>query len=360
MATAHIEYETLLEQICLVLRAWKMPESYVQACARCIGMADLLGVDSHGISMLPTYERKWQAGGLNMQAQPECVQQTAVLSVWDGHAGLGHVVTEQAMRQAIDMAGQQGVGLAVIRNSHHFGAAGVYARMALEHDMLALVLSSARKPILVPTAAAAPVLGTNPIAFAAPAQNGDSFVLDMATTTVAANKLRVYAYEGKSLPPGWVVDDRGQSVSDTAQAVDWVFEQVMGGLTPLGGSLTQGSHKGYGLAMLVQILSATLSGAGFGAQQTEQGKPDDVGHFLLVVDPAFLRPAGAFEADLSALLAFMRALTPVDAAVPVQVAGDPEVRKQTLRRNAGVPLSAALLHELQQLAQRNAVDFLLS
>src|SRR5690606_36867539 len=132
-------------------------------------------------------------------------------------------------------------------NSHHFGAAGVYDRLALEAGLIGLVCRSATHPILVPTGARAPALGTNPLAFAARAANGDAFILDMATTTVAANKVKVYDYYGKPLPDGWVLDADAQPVNDSAAAMEWIFKQALGGLSPLGGTSAMGSHKGYGL-----------------------------------------------------------------------------------------------------------------
>ena len=209
---------------------------------------------------------------------------------------LGHPVGVMAMTLAVDKALAHGMGGVGVFNSHHFGAAGVYARLAADRGVLGMVASSARSVVMVPTRGAAPVLGTNPLAFSAPARRNRPFVLDMATTTVAANKVKVYDLNRKPLPEGWVVDERGRPVTDAALAMDYLFKRPEGGLTPLGGAPEMGSHKGYGLAMMAKILGATLTGGSFSPLRNRDGtrpdEPDNIGHFFLAIDPkAFRHPA---------------------------------------------------------------------
>ena len=148
-------------------------------------------------------------------------------------------------------------------NSHHFGAAGCYAKIAADRGVIGMVTSATRGVTLVPTFAAEPIMGTNPLAFAAPARKNASFELDMATTTVAAGKVKVYKLNHKPVPSGWVVDGDGRPVTDEATAFQHVFERPDGGITPLGGSRDLGGHKGYGLAVMVHILGGALAGASF-------------------------------------------------------------------------------------------------
>lgn len=356
-----VPHAQLLQMAERILRAWGMPEDLAHTTAELMCQADVFGIDSHGVSMLPIYEAKLRDGSLQIDARPRTVRQLGATAVVDGGAGLGHPAGAFAMRTAIELAQQHGVGVVVATNSHHFGAAGVYARLALAEGLIGWVGSSATNPILVPTGARQPALGTNPLAFAAPGLNGDAFVLDMATTTVAANKVRVYDYRKRDVPAGWVVDGQGGAVTDSAQALDWIFGQALGGLTPLGGTPAMSSHKGYGLAMMVQILSATLSGAAFcGAVygQRTPGAPDDVGHFLMALDPAAFRGEGGFENDLSDMLGFMRGLPSASPdGVAVQVAGDPEVRAQAQRSATGIPISAALYGRLKAVCDRCGVAF---
>lgn len=362
MRTKHYPLERLQRQASNVLRAWGMSPELAETTARLMCQADLMGVDSHGISMLPTYETKMLAGTLKIAAVPSVYRRSGATAVIDGGAGLGHPAGELGMRVAMEIAASQGVGVAIVRNSHHFGAAGVYARLALKAGLIGMVCSSATHPILVPTGARRPALGTNPIAFAAPAANQDAFVLDMATTTVAANKVKVYDYDRKPLPPGWVMDADGGSVTDSGRAMEWIFQQELGGLSPLGGTPDMGSHKGYGLAMMIQILGGTLAAASFPATThgaRTAGEPDNVGHFMLALDPSVFRGANAFEQDLSGMLDCLRELEPVKPDTPVKVAGDPENDVARQRTTAGIPLSDALLGQLRALCERGNIDFLL-
>ncbi|MBO1247166.1 Ldh family oxidoreductase, partial [Bordetella holmesii] len=271
------------EQIERVLVAWGMPQDLAASSASLMAETDRLGVDSHGISMLPMYEQKWRAGSLDLQARPRLVRETTASALLDGGGGLGHPVSRQAMDLACDKALAHGVGAVSVRNSHHFGAAGVYARLALARGLVGLVASSAITLIMVPTRGAMPRLGTNPLAFAAPATRHCGLVLDMATTTVAGNKVKVYDYYGKALPQGWAVDGHGRSVTDASEAMEFIFKRDEGGLTPLGGTAAMSSHKGYGLALLAQTLGGTLGGSALAALHARRRRPgqgDDVGHFF--------------------------------------------------------------------------------
>lgn len=357
-----VPYDRLHLQARSVLEAWGMPGELSAVTADLMCQADLLGVDSHGISMLPTYETKLRGGILNIAQAPVVVKRFGATALVDGKAGLGHPAGELGMRTAMELAAEHGVGVAVVFNSHHFGAAGAYARLALKQGMVALVGSSATHPIMVPTGAREPALGTNPIAFAAPGAGGDTFVLDMATTTVAANKVKVYDYYGKTLPPGWVVDAQGAHVTDSAQGMDWIFRQSSGGLTPLGGTPEMGSHKGYGLAMMIQILSATLAGAAFAGNlhaTRQPGDPDNVGHFMMALNPAAFREQADFQQDLSDMLGHLRGMPHVAKGETVKVAGDPENAMAARRAAEGVPLSDALKQQLRGVCERCGVAYVL-
>ncbi len=212
--------------------------------------------------------------------------------------------------------------------------------------------------MLVPTGAAAPVLGTNPIAFAAPAGHNADFVLDMATTTVAANKVKVYQFHQQELPAGWVVDGSGESVTDSVQGLAQVFQSPEGGLTPLGGLLSGGGHKGYGLAMMVQILAGALAGSSFPATRPKDALPD-ISHFFLAIDPKAFGVADSFGAALDEMIDTLHNTAVSTAGKSVMVAGEPEDRHHADRLMHGVPLSTTLLAQLEAICQRQNVPFLL-
>jgi len=215
---------------------------------------------------------------------------------------------------------------------------------------------------MVPPRAAMPVLGTNPLAFAAPAKRNPPFVLDMATTTVAAGKVKVHHLNDAPLPPGWVVDGTGQSITDPHEGNAYVFERKEGGITPLGGIENQGSAKGYGLAMLVHILGGTLVGAAFSPIHKRTWTPDqpqNIGHFFLALDPKAFREESAFEGDLDDILDVLHATPPADPAEPVLVPGEPEDMMRAKRLAEGVPVPDTLDELIRGICERSGAPYLL-
>jgi LDH2 family malate/lactate/ureidoglycolate dehydrogenase len=351
------------EQIVSILESWGMDREVVRTTAEVMVETDLAGVDSHGVSMLMDYENSKSKGKLNVKARPHIVKETPVMALIDADAGLGHPAAVMGMNVAIEKAKQMGVAVASVFNSHHFGAAGYYAALASKAGLVGMVTSATRSIAVVPTRASIPVLGTNPIAFAAPAKRNRSFLLDMATSTVANNKIKVYDLNRKKLPPGWVLDGQGKPVTDPAEAMDIVYSRKSGGgQTPVGGTPEMSSHKGYGLALMVHILGGTLSGASFSPIRVKTQKPSDpdrLGHFFLAIDPKVFRPEGAFEDDLDAVIDELHGTPAVDAALPVLVPGDPEAASRERRLREGIPLPAALLEKLGAICERSGVAFIL-
>ncbi len=358
----NVSAERIRQQITAILSAWGMNADLVRSTTEVMVETDLAGVDSHGISMLMLYEELRSAGKLNLQAHPAIVREGPVTALLDADAGLGHPAGVMGMELAIKKALSMGVGAVSVFNSHHFGAAGYYAALAAKKGLIGLVTSSARTVCVVPTRAALPMLGTNPIAFAAPTRRNRPFLLDMSTSTVAANKVKVYDLNHKPIPPGWVQDEHGAPVTDAALALDTIFRREGGGLTPVGGTAEMRSHKGYGLGVLVQILSATLSGGSFGPIRVKtqaKDEPDNVGHFFLALDPKMFRPEGAFEGDLDALVDELHRTPAADPALPVLVAGDPEAEAREQRLREGIPLPQTLSDKIRAICQRCGVPFVL-
>lgn len=362
----NVPAERVRAQIAAILAGWGMREDLARITIEAMLDTDLSGVDSHGIAMLTDYETSRAKGKLKLNAEPTIVRENPVTALVDAGAGLGHPAAARGMEIAIAKAKVMSVGVVSVFNSHHFGAAGHYARMALPHGLIGLVASATRSINTVPTRGTIPVLGTNPIAFAAPTRRNQPFVLDMATSTSAANKVRVYEFKGKPLPPGWVLDGTGTPVTDAKAATDTLFrraENKGGGLTPLGGTAEMSSHKGYGLAMMVHVLGGVLSGASFSplrvkTQKTED--PDNLGHFFMALDPKAFRPDGEFEDDLDEVIDVLHATPPIDPALPVLVAGDPEVASRAQRLREGIPIPDSLAEKLRGICERCGAPFLLA
>lgn len=357
-------------QLSVLLTAWGMPADLVETTATVMVETDLMGVDSHGISMIMGYEQKHREGRIDFTAHPEIESETPVAARVNAHANLGHPVSVFGMELAIKKAKQIGVGVVSVHNSHHFGAAGYYARIAAEQGVIGLVASSARGITVVPTRASQPVLGTNPLAFAAPAGHNRPFVLDMATSTVAVGKVKVYSFNDKPLPVGWVADGKGAPVTDAARAFDILMSgrggsddvDDGGGLTPIGGTPELSSHKGYGLGVLAHILGGALSGSNFSPRDVPNEKgdePENIGHFFLAIDPVAFRPAGAFEKDVDDVIDILHGTPPADPDKPVLVAGDPEDAIHAERLANGIPIPDALADHIQNVCLRTNAEYVL-
>jgi LDH2 family malate/lactate/ureidoglycolate dehydrogenase len=354
-SSLRIPAEALRRQIMLVLAAWGMAEDQARITAERMVEADLRGVDSHGIANLPLYDEFRRGGHVNFRANVRVVRETPVTALFDGDGGLGHYPSTLAIDLAIEKCAQAGLALAVVRNSNHYGAAGVYVLRAAEKGFIGLCGTNTYKASIVPTFAAEPMFGTNPLAFAAPAKRNPPFVLDMATSTAAIGKFKLALMHGKSVPEGWAVDEQGRPLTDPARAI------ALRLITPLGGTRELGSHKGYGLAAMVEILSAILPGA-LATPVRVRASPAglfDIGHFFLAIDPGCFREKGAFEADLDAMIDVLHAARRADPGQPVLVAGDPEIAEIEARTRQGIPVPRPLLDAIRAIAEAAPCEFVL-
>ncbi len=344
-------------QLEAVFQAWGMTSQNIATTVEVMVATDLSGVDSHGLGMLPGYHQRRGRGMIKDSPDIRVVREKPAAALIDADRSLGHPPSVMAMKLAMEKARTMGVAVVSVRNSNHFGAAGYYSRMAAEDGIVGMAMTNAPTPAMVPTFGRDPILGTNPIAFAAPAERNPPFSLDMATTTVAVGKLNIARRLGKAIPEGWALNSEGQIETDGAAA----FEARR--LTPLGGDRERGSHKGYGLATMVEILCATLSGS-WSDGPGPDGKPvrtkTNVGHFFLAIDPSKVRADGEFQADLDRMIDMLHATPPADPENPVQVAGDPEVRATATRSVDGIPIADTLIEEVRKVAMESSAPFLLA
>jgi LDH2 family malate/lactate/ureidoglycolate dehydrogenase len=225
--------------------------------------------------------------------------------------------------------------------------------MAAKEGLIGMACTGASSVQVAPTFGKEAKLGTDPWSFAAPTTDGPPFLLDMATTTVAAGRIRNKANEGLPCPPGWVLNKDGLPSTDPLEA-----RERGGFLTSLGGSPENSSYKGYGLAVMVNILGSCLSGASL---ITDPKKPPggDVGHCFIAIDPGMFRDRAEFTADVSRFCNDLRATEPVDPAQPVMVAGDPQWNNAKKRLQEGIPVGAGLMNQVRQIAQASAAPWLL-
>ena len=320
--------EDLKSVVASIFEKVGVPPEDAQLGADVLVLADLRGVDSHGVSnMLRSYLGGYQRGEINPRPNISIVRETASTASLDSDRGLGTIVTPKAMDIAIEKARQSGVGMVTVGNSRHLGMASYHAMLALEHDMIGICMTSA-PPRMVPTFGAEPRLGTNPIAVAVPARNEPPFVYDAATSSVAQNKIEIARRLGADLEPGWLAADDGTPIMEEGPVPETY------NLLPMGATRELGSHKGYGLACVVDIFAGVLTGFGYGAVP---GRPN-FGHYVAAYNISGFDDPDHFKDEMDGWLQMMKTTKPAPGHDRVLVAGQPEAEMEAVRRKEGIPL----------------------
>jgi len=350
-AVLKVPAKILKSQLHAIFEAWGMSADQADMTAETLTRADLLGIDSHGITLIPFYADLIASGRLTPRPEIRIARSFGATAVIDGGGGFGEAPAVRAMELAIEKAQSFGIGAVGVRNSNHYGAAGVYALQAAAKGFIGLSMTAVYAPSIVPTFGREPRMGTNPIALAAPARRNRPFLLDMATSTIAIGKLKLAFREGRTLPEGWALDREGRPQHDPEQAL---ADRLM---TPLGGSREMGGHKGYGLAAMVEVLCTMLSGATYAALRPAEASAYDVGHFQLAIHPEAFREKGEFEEDLDAFLDCLRATRPADVAQPVLAPGDPEHLACEKRSREGIPVPRSLADQVEAIARKSGAQY---
>jgi L-2-hydroxycarboxylate dehydrogenase (NAD+) len=348
-----VERATLAAFAAAVLQAAGMGKEGARIAAGVLVMSDARGVESHGTARLPQYVKLIDAGVLDAAAGPAIERQSATTALVDGRNGMGHVAGDFGMRLAVAKAIEHDVGVVTVRNSNHYGIAGYYAMLALERDLIGISLTNS-SPLVAPSGGRQPMVGTNPIAVAVPTGDGSPFVLDMATSTVPIGRLEVYARKGLQLQPGWAIDKEGH------QTLDPVLGQS-GALLPLGGTTETGGYKGYGLGVLVDLLTGVLGGATFGPLISglwDATAQSDLGHFFLALNPAAFGPIEAFHERARRLIALLKSGERAPGVEEILVAGEKEQRAQHDADVNGVRLYRSVVLALDALGHRFGVGAL--
>ena len=329
-------------------------EANAETAAKVLLSADLRGVDSHGIARLSGYTRLWEVGRVNANPTISIVHETPSTATVDGDRGLGLVVAPAAMQIAIDKAKNVGTGWVSVKNSNHFGIAGIHAMMALEHDMIGIAMTNA-SPLVVPTFSAERLLGTNPISVAIPAGKEAPFVADFATTTAANGKLEILLRKNMEAPTGWVQTKNGEPSTNAAEVRNG------GALLPLGGDKEHGSHKGYMLGSIVDIFSGILSGANYGPwvppfpaylAMPENMPGEGIGHFFGVMRIDAFRPAAEFKLHMDKWIQRFQSAKTVAGEEKVIIPGEPETAIELERMKNGIPLIDSVVKDLLDLGNK--------
>src|SRR5579883_515312 len=315
--------------------------------------ADLRGHESHGVARLEQfYVRPLQTGEIAARAELTVLHERAATLALDANNGLGQPAGARAMEMCIARAREAGSCIATVRHSNHYGIAGYYAMLALPHDMIGVACTNSAA-LVVPTGGRTAMLGTNPIALAAPTARHRPFVLDMATSVVPSGKVEVKARRGEPLPEGWAVDGEGQPTTDARATLERLYSGQPGGLMPLGGM--EAGHKGYGLAVMVDILCGLLAGAGagpsvgFGAGLGQESQAANVGHICAAISLEAFGSAEAFKASMDEYIDALHAAPRAAGSERIMVAGEPEAERTELRLRDGIPLHPQVAQGLQAL-----------
>lgn len=313
-------------------------------------IADVRGIETHGVQRMSFYLTGLDNGLVVGDAELTTDREHPSTIAFNGNRGVGLVMATYAMRRVIEKASETGMCLGTLRNSSHYGIAAHYALMATEQDMCGMSMTNT-SPIVVPFGAKHHALGTNPIAFTAPT-NGDPFCLDMATSTVALGKIEVARRLGVPVPPGWSLDSGGQTIIDP---------NLHAGLTPLGATHELGGHKGYGLGMMVEILTSQLASNTWSGQIDREHADGDAGfngQFFMAWRIDAFRDVQDFKDSLDEMCISLKAMEPLDPENPVKIPGDPEMVATRYNLEHGVPIRRPVFSELQALAERLNVDWL--
>jgi LDH2 family malate/lactate/ureidoglycolate dehydrogenase len=324
--------------------------------------ADLRGIDSHGVARLRRYVNGIREGQMKARPQVKVVHETPTTALIDGDGGLGPPLGTRGMQMAIAKAQELGVGFVAVRNSNHYGIAGYYAMMALEYDLIGISMTNA-DVLVVPTFGRNAMLGTNPISVAVPSGEERPFVLDMATSVIPKGKIEVSERSGEALPIGWATDERGIPTTDPARVLNNLNTRAGGGVLPLGGAgELMGGHKGYGLALLIDIFCGVLAGAAYADTvypKTANGHPlpANVGHFFGALRVDGFRPLKEFKATMDDIIQRIKASPKAEGEQRIYIHGEKEFETTEERMLKGIPLQPKVVADLAAIAKEIGIIY---
>jgi len=355
---------TLLAFVEKVFAGFGLAGSEAHICADNLVLADLRGIPSHGVARLKRYVDGMKNGTIQPLAKPELVREAASTATIDGHAGLGQIIGHFATRLAIEKAQKTGVGAVTVRNSNHYGIAGYYSNMMLQAGLLGISMTNSA-PLVVPTFGRELIVGTNPISVTAPTNRNKPFFLDMATSVVPRGKLEVYDRLGKTMPEGWAVDATGKVTTSASEVLKNMLSRAGGGILPLGGEgeLYSG-YKGYGMALMVDVLCGVLSGGAYADMVDTkgpkgEGRPAAVAHFFLALKIENFVDRETFCEHMDDLIDRLKNSTKAEGQSRIYIHGEKEYELYETYKRDGVPLDDKTFQTLQQIGAEANVPFTL-
>lgn len=328
-----------------------MDELSASVTSECLVKTNLWGIDSHGVLRVPVYIRRVQKGAINPKPEVKTVlDNDGPVALLDGDAGMGFVSGVAGMEKAMKQARENGIGLTVLRNSNHFGAAALYTRMAAENNLIGIATTNVI-PNIGMKGNKEPSVGNNPIAMAAPLTGDFPFVLDISLSSVAGGKLLLAAKKGEKIPKDWAVTKEGEETDDPQQGFD-------------GFLLPTGLHKGYGLALFVDLITGVLSGGPFLQELRSMYKhPDDPSlttHTFICIDPSFFMSMDDYYTRVTEWARMVHTTPMTEEGKTQVIPGEIEFNLEQERRENGIPLPYQLVEEFKELAAELNVPYSLS
>jgi len=323
--------------------------------------SNLRGIDSHGVGRLKRYVEGIRSGYILPKEQPIIERETHSMANINAMNGLGQPVGVFGMKKAIEKAKSTGIGMVTVHDSNHYGFAGYYAMMALEHDFIGISMTNS-EPLVVPTFSKNAMIGTNPIAFAAPANLERPWVMDLATAVVPSGKLEVYDRLGKEIPDGWATDENGLSSNDPTLVLNNLYRGLgEGGIFPLGGEgELHGGHKGYGLATMVEIFCGVLSGANILRDVTFRKNDGTnhprVGHFFMAFDPSCFIDIDQFKSRMDDMINRLKSAEKAKGQNRIFVHGEKEYDMHIVRERDGIPIDEKTSESLIGYSKEFSID----
>ena len=350
-----VPVKNLIDFMLEALSAMGVPSEDAQIITDVIITSDLWGIRSHGIAHLKMYHERMKRGLQLPNTSITLVKDTPTTAVIDGGNGMGMVVGYHAMKMAIEKAHRYGLGAVAVRNSSHYGVAGYYPLMAVKEGMVGLSVTNAH-PSIAPTFGIRPMLGTNPIAVAAPTDEPFPYMYDAATAVVPRGKIEIAARANKPIPEGWVINNEGISATDSSNMIK---EMDLGNvaLLPVGGMGEMfGGHKGYGLATMVEIFSAAFQDGTYlwGLTDTDaDGNPQflRIGHFFLAIDVEHFIPVETFKKITGNMMRELRNSPVAPEQSRIYTAGEKEYYNTQRVQAKGVEIPPGVQKALQSLQQ---------
>ncbi|KYH30681.1 Ldh family oxidoreductase [Neomoorella mulderi] len=308
--------------------------------------AELRGVESHGVVRLPLYVKRILQGGTKANPCLKKVAEGPATAIIDGDSGMGQIASYHAIKLAMDKARRNGIGAVGVRNSSHFGTAAYYTMVALKEDMIGIALTNS-PTVIAPTGGITPLLGNNPWSIAVPAGKYLPIVVDFAISVVARGKIRLAALKNEKIPYGWANDSAGNPTQDPLEA-------LKGAMMPIGG------HKGYGMALAIDLLAGVLTGSSFGPwvkNQEDVSSPQNVGHFFVAIDIDKFMPVEDFKNRVDALIERIKSSRLATGCEKIYIPGELEYLCQKERSRKGIPVSQESQQKLSILGKEVGVPF---